>query len=92
MLLSLLLRVASFAVRLAGYALLLYCLMSFVMPQSDWYRKLGQYVNPLLDPLRRKLYSWFPSLRNLPVDFSPFALWLVLDILSSLINLLRRAL
>ena len=90
--LSLLLGIAALAVRVASYALLIYCVMSCLMPQSEWYHKLGSYIQPVLYPVRRKLYGWFPSLRNLPVDISPLALWLALDIAMSLINMLRRAL
>lgn len=90
--LSLVLGIAAFAVRIAGYALFFYCIMSFLMPQSDLYRKLGSYVEPVLYPVRQKLYGWFPRLRTLPVDLSPLALWLALDIATSLLTMLRRAL
>ena len=86
---GLLLSLAALALRLASYALLIYCVMSFVMPQSDLYRKASMYIQPVLDPIRRKLWQWFPSLRRLPVDLSPLALWLAIDILMELINALR---
>lgn len=77
------------ALRLASYVLLAYCIMSFIMPQSDLYRKLGYYVERVLYPVRKKLYGWFPSLRNLPVDLSPLVLWLAIDILMSVISVFR---
>lgn len=80
------------ALRLASYALLIYCVMSFVMPQSDLFRKATMYVEPVLRPIRMKLYSWFPALRRLPLDFSPLALWLLIDILMAVVNVVRRAL
>lgn len=88
---SLLLNLLSLALRVVNLALLVYCIMSFVMPTSQLYHTLGRYIRPLLDPVRRKLWQWFPKLRTLPVDVSPLALWLAMDILSSVINMLRRA-
>lgn len=88
---SLLFGLLAVALRLASYVLLAYCIMSFIMPQSDLYRKLGYYVERFLYPVRKKLYGWFPSLRNLPVDLSSLALWLAIDILMAVINVFRGA-
>ena len=85
-----LLGIASLALRLVSLALLVYCVMSFVMPGSDLFRKASIYIQPFLQPVRRKLYQWFPSLRRLPVDLSPLGLWLLMDIAMALVNLLRR--
>ena len=86
---GLLLSLAGLVVKVASLALLVYCVMSFVMPHNDLYRKASFYVEPLLQPIRRQLYRWFPALRSLPLDFSPLALWLLLDIAGGLINVLR---
>ena len=53
------------------------------------YRKASMYIEPILNPIRQKLYGWFPSLRNLPVDLSPLALWLLLDIAGEVVRILR---
>ena len=87
---GLLLGIASLALRLASYALLAYCIMSFVMPQSDLYYKASRYIQPVLDPIRRKLWQWIPALRTLPVDLSPLGLWLAIDILMWIVNFLRH--
>lgn len=79
----------SLALRLGSIALLIYCVLSFVSPTSPLYRRAAQYVEPILNPIRQKLYGWFPSLRGLPVDLSPLALWLLMDIAGELIRLLR---
>jgi uncharacterized protein YggT (Ycf19 family) len=89
---SLLLTLASLALRVLSLGMLIYCVMSFVMPQSDLYRKAAMYVEPFLRPIRIKLYQWIPALRNLPLDFSPLAVWLLIDLAHSLINILWRAL
>ena len=66
-------------------------LMSFVMPGSDLMRKAASYVEPVLHPFRQLLYRYFPRLRTLPVDLSPLAVWLVIDVVTLLLNMLRRA-
>lgn len=87
---NLLLNLASLVLKVVSLAMLVYCVMSFVMPQSDLYRKLGSYVEPVLHPVRLRLYSWFPALRRIPLDFSPLAVWLLIDVANWLISLLRR--
>ena len=86
---GLLLGLISLAIRLASLALLIYCVLSFVAPGNEIYRKASMYIEPILNPIRQKLYGWFPSLRNLPVDLSPLALWLLLDIGGEAVRILR---
>ena len=86
-----LLGIVAWLLRLANTALLIYCIMSFVMPGSDLMRKVSAYVEPVLRPFRQLLYRYFPRLRTLPVDFSPQAVWLAIDVVTLLLNLLRRA-
>ena len=86
-----LLGIVAWLLRLANTALLIYCIMSFVMPGSDLMRKVSAYVEPVLRPFRELLYRYFPRLRTLPVDFSPLAVWLAIDVVTLLLNLLRRA-
>lgn len=90
MLIHFLLNIVSLVLRLANLVLLIYCVMSFVMPASDLYRRASVYIQPLLQPVRQKLYRWFPSLRGLPVDLSPLGLWLLMDVAMAVVNLLRR--
>lgn len=85
-----LLSIVALALRLASLALLIYCVMSFVMPNNELFYKASRYVQPVLQPVRQKLYGWIPALRGLPVDLSPLAVWLAIDILQGILNLLRR--
>ena len=87
---SLILGLLSLALKLASLALLIYCVMSFIMPHHQFYRKAACYVEPLLHPVRMQLYRWFPSLRNMPLDFSPLALWLLIDVAGWVVNWLGR--
>jgi len=89
---STLLRLAVSVLRLANLALLVYCVMSLVMPHSPLFRKAAYYMERVLSPIRWRLMRWFPALRSLPVDLSPLALWLLMDIAMALINMLRRVL
>ena len=87
---SLLFNLAHLALRLISLAMMVYCVMSFIMPGSSLYYRLASYVDPILRPVRFRLYRWFPSLRRMPVDFSPLAVWLLIDVAGWLLNLLRR--
>ena len=73
-------------------ALLIYCLLSFVAPGSRLMEFLRPHMEGILYPFRRLLFKWFPALMNSPVDFSPLAVWLVIDILLQLLRMLQRAL
>lgn len=73
-------------------ALLIYCLLSFVAPGSRLMEFLHPHMEGILYPFRRLLFKWFPALMNSPMDFSPLAVWLVIDILMQLLRMLQRAL
>jgi len=90
MFIGLTLNLAATALRIASFALLVYCIMSFVAPQNDLYRKASYYVERVLYPIRMKLWRWFPALRSLPVDLSPLALWLLIDVALAVLNMLRN--
>ena len=78
--------------RVVSAALLIYCLLSFVAPGSRLMEFLRPHMEGILYPLRRLLFKWFPALMNSPMDFSPLAVWLVIDILMQLLRMLQRAL
>ena len=87
---NLLFTLASLALRIVSLAMLAYCVMSFIMPGSSLYDRLANLVDPILRPVRIRLYRWFPSLRRMPVDFSPLAVWLLIDVAGWVLSLLRR--
>lgn len=78
--------------RVVSAALLIYCLLSFVAPGSRLIEFLRPHMEGILYPFRRLLFKWFPALMNSPMDFSPLAVWLVIDILMQLLRMLQRAL
>ena len=73
-------------------ALLIYCLLSYIAPGSRVMEFLRPHMEGILYPFRRLLFKWFPALMNSPMDFSPLAVWLVIDILMQLLRMLQRAL
>ncbi|MEF9878163.1 MAG: YggT family protein [Clostridia bacterium] len=75
--------------QILNFVVLVYCVLTFVIPQNDLVRKLGGYVEPILNPFRNLLYRFFPKLRNLPMDFSPLVLWLAIQIGVWILNILR---
>ncbi len=85
---DLLLLVLGLALRALNLGMLVYCVMSFVMPQSEWFYKLSRLIEPVLTPVRKCLYKWIPSLRSLPVDLSPLAVWLLIDVAQWILNFL----
>lgn len=78
--------------RVVSAALLIYCLLSFVAPGSRLMEFFRPHMEGILYPFRRLLFKWFPALMNSPMDFSPLAVWLVIDILMQLLRMLQRAL
>lgn len=78
--------------RVVSATLLIYCLLSFVAPGSRLMEFLRPHMEGILYPFRRLLFKWFPALMNSPMDFSPLAVWLVIDILMQLLRMLQRGL
>lgn len=61
---SALLGIVGWVLNLLSFALLIYCVMSFVMPQSDIMRKAAGYVEPVLRPSGSCCISIFQSLER----------------------------
>ena len=72
--------------RLLDLAILVWCIMSWIVRPGDrlygFYYKLGSYLEPLFLPVRKILYR----LRlNLPIDLSP---WITMILLGFIYRLL----
>ena len=76
--------------QIISFALLVYCVMTFVMPGSVYTQKARGFAEPILSPFRELLYRIFPKLNGMALDFSPLAVWLVIEIIIWVLNLLRR--
>ena len=81
-----------FVLALISWVLLIYVIMALIVPQNKYTVMVGKYVEPVLSPIRKLLFQWFPKLSQLGVDFSPLALYLVIQIASWLVRLLRSIL
>lgn len=91
-LLNLIFNLVSWALNIAGWVLLIYVVLSLVIPQSKVTQTIGRYAEPLLSPLRRWLNRTFSKLCGGALDFSPVALWLLLEVAGWLVGVLRNIL
>lgn len=65
------------------YALLVYCLLSWILPPYNKVMMfLSRFVDPLLRPIRTLLFRIFP---RMPLDFSALVLFFLLNILQRLV-------
>lgn len=70
------------------YALLAYCLLSWILPPHNKVMMfLSRVTDPLLRPIRSLLFRFFP---RLPIDLSAIVLFLLLNLLNQLLGVLYR--
>lgn len=86
---SALIGIIVFLLNVFSFLLLVYCVMTFVMPGSSVMEKARRYAEPVLEPFRELLYKMVPRLRGMAVDFSPILVWLVIRVAMWILNLLR---
>ncbi len=91
-LLNVIFNILIFLVDIAGWVLIIYVIMSMLIPQNKYTLLAGKYIEPVLAPVRTWLNRTFPKLGNLRLDFSPLLLWLLLEIAAWLLGLLRNIL
>lgn len=73
---------------LISTAIFVYCLMTFIIPDSSLTNAVRPYAEMLLEPCRNLLYRFFPSMENMALDFSPLVLYGVIKLLTVLLSLL----
>jgi uncharacterized protein YggT (Ycf19 family) len=91
-LLNIVFNVLIFLVDIAGWALIIYVIMTMIVPQNKYTLLVGKYIEPVLAPIRTWLNKTFPKLGGMRLDFSPLVLWLSLEIVTWLLGLLRNLL
>lgn len=91
-LLKLVFNILYWALRVLSWGVLIYCVMTWVIPQNKYTQLLGKYVDIVLNPFRAFLQKRLPSLANGSVDFAPVLLWLAILLLSWIINILKAIL
>ncbi len=73
----------SYFLQIIRYALLIYCVMSWILPPyHKAMRFLGRFIDPVLSPIRTLLFRIFP---RLPIDLSALAAFFVLDLIGRLL-------
>ena len=90
--LNFLFNVVLFLISVASWAILIYVIMALIVPQNKYTLLIGKYVEPILAPLRKFLFRIFPKLREIGVDFSPLLFYLLIQIASWLVRVLRNIL
>ena len=75
------------ALNLINTAVFLYCILSFVIPGSRLMETIRPYADMVLDPFRKLIYRFFPSLENLGMDFSPILLYLAIRLISGILRI-----
>ena len=91
-LLNLVFSIVIFLVKVASWLVLVYVVMSLILPQNKYTLLVGKYVEPVLTPFRAWLNRVFPKLGQLRVDLSPLFAWLVMDVAIWVLELLKRIL
>ena len=73
----------NYFIRILSYALLIYCVLSWILPPYHKVMRIAErFVDPMLRPIRSLLFRFFP---RMPIDFSPLALSLLLQLASRLL-------
>ena len=73
----------NYFIRILSYALLIYCVLSWILPPYHKVMRIAErFVDPMLRPIRSLLFRFFPWM---PIDFSPLALSLLLQLASRLL-------
>ncbi len=76
---------------LASWLPIIYIVMSMVQPDNQWTLTLKKYLDPFINLARSIIGKVFPKLVDSEgFDFSPVALWLLLQVLSGLFKLLDK--
>ncbi|NLI20299.1 MAG: hypothetical protein GX418_01930 [Clostridiales bacterium] len=78
-----------FLVQVASWVLLAYLVLRLILPQNKYTLLAGKYVEPLLEPIRVLIRRFIPKLDTMAIDFSPIGAWLLLQVASWLLSLLK---
>ena len=81
-------RLVSIAVTIYSWAILAYLILSLLLPNHQITQFLKGISEPVLSPVRVKLYQWFPALKNIAFDVTPIAVFFLLGILERIVSLL----
>ncbi len=75
---------------LFSLALVVYCILSFVAPESSIFIKARSFVEPILVPFRSLINKHLPTVANFKIDLSPIAAAIAIEALSLVLKLIRN--
>jgi hypothetical protein len=81
-----------FLLNVAFWVMLVYVLMTLLIPTHKYTALVGKYVEPVLSPIRAFLVKRFPKLGALRVDLTPVVFWLLIKIAVWILMLLQAIL
>jgi len=81
-----------FLLNVAFWVMLVYVLMTLLIPTNKYTALVGKYVEPVIAPVRNWLAKRFPKFAALRVDLSPLVFWLLLKIAVWILMLLKAIL
>ncbi|MCE5342918.1 MAG: YggT family protein [Eubacteriales bacterium] len=91
-LLNIIFNVAIFLVNIATWLVIVYVVMTLIIPQNKYTLLVAKYIEPILAPIRSWLAKTFPKLNQTRLDLSPAVLWLLLEIVGWLLQWIRSLL
>lgn len=91
-LLNIIFNILIFLINIASWIMLVYVVMTLIIPQNKYTLLVGKYVEPVLAPIRVWLSKTFPKLSVSRIDLSPLVFWLLLEVVGWLVQLLRNIL
>ena len=90
-LLSWIFSILGWLLALASWLPIIYALATVLAPTNQWTLTLKKYLDPFINLARALIGKVFPKLVDSEgFDFSPVALWLLLQLVSGLCKLLAK--
>lgn len=91
-LLSIIFNLLFWVLTILSWALLIYVIMTLIVPQNKYTLLVGRYIEPVLAPIRSFLRRALPGVFKLGIDVSPIGLWLLINIAEWALRLVKQVL
>jgi uncharacterized protein YggT (Ycf19 family) len=87
--LRLVFNIAGWLLRVGGWVVLLYAVLTWIIPQNKYVQLAGKHLERFLAPIRGWLQRKFPKLSEIRIDLAPIALFLLLIVANWALWLIR---
>ena len=84
--------IAKWLLNLASWVMIVYVVMSLVMPTHKYTLLARRYIERVLSPIRMLLARRFPKLSTLGFDLSPLIFLIALSLAKNILGFLQRIL